>query len=86
MKRDFINTIIEFELEFSNLLLGCEIVTHKIQIGENEIGLILLVTDSERNINPQIRPSWCQGVSACAILFDKSNLENFNAVEGFYNE
>ncbi|MFX0172301.1 MAG: hypothetical protein ACFE9L_10300 [Candidatus Hodarchaeota archaeon] len=67
------------------LTLGVAIGTRKVEIENNAIKLIL-VNNVRQEFFGKLRPSYYRGVSGCVILFEKSNLESFNAVDWFYNE
>ncbi|MFX0209837.1 MAG: hypothetical protein ACFFDT_27895 [Candidatus Hodarchaeota archaeon] len=65
--------------------LGVDILTKKVEIGDSVIKLIIVITAGEEFFG-KLRPSYYRGSSACVFLFDKSSLEDFNAIEWFYNE
>ncbi|MFX0170800.1 MAG: hypothetical protein ACFE9L_02665 [Candidatus Hodarchaeota archaeon] len=59
---------------------GVDVRTKHIKIGEENIKLIIVITQSSEFFG-KLRPSYYRGASASVILFDKSDLESFNVAE-----
>jgi len=67
-------------------ILGRDLPIKRIKIENRRIKLIIQILAGEDSFFELRTKSYYRGSAGCLILFDKGNLESFNAVKRFYRE
>lgn len=84
---EFGNLTADNRLEINYLpTLGHDLPTKSIKIENRRIKLIIQILAGEDFFFELRTKSYYRGSTGCLILFDKGNLESFDAVERFYRE